>query len=121
VRQAIVWELRVGDRTIGTTAEHPFYVHERGWTAAGELEAGDLLATGDGRWIAVEACYNTGRFETVYNFRIADHHTYFVEGGEWGFAVWVHNSYGQIHRIATDKSIKSGWAAQSRPFLVKPG
>jgi hypothetical protein len=28
---------------------------------------------------------------TVYNFSIADYHTYFVGCHEWGFSVWAHN------------------------------
>jgi len=34
---------------------------------------------------------DTGSWETVYNFRIADYHTYFVGCDEWGFSVWAHN------------------------------
>jgi hypothetical protein len=64
----------------------------KGWTPAGELAVGDLLATADGRWLSVEKLYNTGSLETVYNFRVADHHTYFVGGMHWGFNVWVHNA-----------------------------
>ena len=35
---------------------------------------------------------DTGSWETVYNFRIADFHTYFVGCDEWGFSVWAHNA-----------------------------
>jgi len=93
VRQGDVVEVRVGGRVVRTTQEHPFYVEGRGWTAAGDLRAGDRLATHDGRWVAVEGVVDTGRVETVYNMRVADYHTYFVGRGEWGFALWVHNSY----------------------------
>ena len=31
------------------------------------------------------------RFATVYNFRVAEWHTYFVGAIEWGFSVWAHN------------------------------
>lgn len=92
IRQAPVLELKIGGRTIGTTGEHPFFVQGRGWTAARELESGDLLASGEGGWLAVENCYDTGRVETVYNFRVADHHTYFVQGEDWEFGVWAHNA-----------------------------
>jgi hypothetical protein len=30
--------------------------------------------------------------ETVYNVWVADYHTYFVGGDQWGFAVWTHNA-----------------------------
>jgi len=30
--------------------------------------------------------------ETVYNLRVAEHHTYFVGSEAWGFSVWAHNA-----------------------------
>ncbi|MBN8628237.1 MAG: hypothetical protein J0M17_22385 [Planctomycetes bacterium] len=99
VRRGLILEVTVAGQTIGTTAEHPFYVFQRGWTPAGELKVGDLLATADGRYLPVEKLHQTGNLETVYNFRVADHHTYFVADQHWGFEVWVHNSYfGGRHR-----------------------
>jgi intein/homing endonuclease len=81
---------------IRTTPEHPFYVQTKGWTPAGELEIGDLLAghcvsRGGGHWTPVTDLLDTGEWETVYNFRIADYHTYFVGDDDWGFSVWAHN------------------------------
>ena len=99
VRRGLILEVTVAGQTIGTTAEHPFYVFQRGWTPAGELKVGDLLATADGRYLPVEKLHQTGNLETVYNFRVQDHHTYFVADQHWGFEVWVHNSYfGGRHR-----------------------
>jgi hypothetical protein len=37
--------------------------------------------------VAVAEVYDTGQYETVYNCRVAEWHTYFVGGAEWGFAV----------------------------------
>jgi len=42
-------------------------------------------------WAEVEGLVDTSFWETVYNFRIADFHTYFVGCDEWGFSVWAHN------------------------------
>jgi hypothetical protein len=78
---------------IRTTGEHPFYVKGRGWVAALELLQGDLLSSEDGQWVPVEEVYDTGEYETVYNLRIADFHTYFIGGSEWGFSAWAHNTY----------------------------
>ncbi len=39
----------------------------------------------------VEAVVATGEVKRLYNFRVADYHTYFVGGPEWGFSVWSHN------------------------------
>ncbi|MDW8244736.1 MAG: polymorphic toxin-type HINT domain-containing protein [Thermogemmata sp.] len=66
----------------------------KGWTDACFLQQGDRLYTRHGGTVAVEEVYDTGEYETVYNCRVADWHTYFVGSEEWGFSVWAHNSYG---------------------------
>src|SRR4029077_6111068 len=78
---------------IGTTAEHPFFVVGKGcFVPAGELEPGEVFLSDDGQLVAVEKVHDTGRSETVYNLHIADFHTYFVGGEDWGFSVWAHNA-----------------------------
>jgi hypothetical protein len=42
---------------------------------------------------AVASVCSTEAVTTVYNLRVADHHTYFVGGSDWGWDVWVHNAY----------------------------
>ena len=102
----MVFHLHVGGQVIRTTPEHPYYVQDQGWTAAGELEIGDLIATqAAGGWVAVEDVLDTGQVETVYNFRVADYHTYFVGSTHWGFSVWVHNTYfKQVGYLRNDLS-----------------
>jgi hypothetical protein len=95
VRQGLIWHLHVGGQVIRTTAEHPFYVASRGWAACHELKVGDLLLCADATWAAVEDLLDTGEWETVYNLRVADFHTYFVGCDEWGFSVWAHNQCTQ--------------------------
>ena len=89
------WETVMPERVIGTTHEHPFYSQERGWTPAGELRPGEMIRTEDG-WVPVKSVEDTGRYETVYNLRVEDYHTYFVGAPEWGFAVWAHNAYDPV-------------------------
>ncbi len=84
--------LRIGGEVIETTAEHPFYVQGAGWKRAGELAQGDLLRTLEDGWLAVQEVDDTEVYETVYNLRVSDYHTYFVGGEEWGFSVWAHNA-----------------------------
>ncbi|MCI0699487.1 MAG: hypothetical protein L0241_00180 [Planctomycetia bacterium] len=79
-------------REIETTAEHPFYVYGKGWTSLNQIKPGEWIRSEDGR-VQVGAVENTGRWEKVHNFRVADHHTCFVGAPEWGFAVWAHNMY----------------------------
>ncbi len=66
----------------------------KGWTPARELKAGDQLLTVNKSKLAVENVFETGDTETVYNFRVADWHTYFVGSQDWDFEVWVHNACG---------------------------
>ena len=77
---------------VRTTPEHPFYVYEKGWTAAGMLQTGEQIRTEEG-WTTVEDVYDTEDYEKVYNLRVAEHHTYFVGDADWGFALWRHNDY----------------------------
>lgn len=92
-RVASVWHLTASGRLIRTSGEHPFFARSKGWVSARELAAGDDLLCEDGTWAAVEEVLDTGRWEPVYNVRVADHHTYFVGEEGWGFAVWAHNAY----------------------------
>jgi hypothetical protein len=94
VRTAAVMELVINGQTIKTTAEHPLYVpaQER-FVPAGELQVGDLLVSSQGTLIPIESITSLNEITTVYNLRVADHHTYFVGGALWGWDVWVHNAY----------------------------
>jgi RHS repeat-associated protein len=99
-----------GEReALGVTPQHPFYVRRardctangddeppsranqtsRGeWVAAGQLQTGDLVRRPNGSWARVEKVEQRVEGERVYNFEVADNHTYFV--GEHG--VLVHNT-----------------------------
>ena len=83
--------------TIDTTTNHPFYVEDKGWVAAGDLEIGDTLITADGDEVEVTDLELEKLAEpiTVYNLEVADFHTYFV--GEYG--VLVHNKYSGSYDI----------------------
>jgi len=87
-----ILHLHVGGQVIRTTAEHPFYVDGKGWKPAGDLEVGNQLVSHVGQRVMVEDLCDTGNWETVYNLRVADYHTYFVGYFDWGFSVWSHNS-----------------------------
>lgn len=84
--------LHVGTDEIKATPEHPFYVPQKGWTAAIDLRAGDVLVLSNGEYVVVEKVQHE-ILETpvkVYNFEVQDFHTYFV--GE--LSVLVHNTCG---------------------------
>jgi hypothetical protein len=96
-RFAGVYNLHIGGQVIGTSGEHPFYVEGKGWTKAFELQPGDRVLTSDGTTVAVEEVFDTGEWLPVYNLRVADHHTYFVGGDDWGWNAWAHNVYTVQH------------------------
>ncbi len=94
-----------GDDTITTTPTHPFYVVQKGWTAAIELRAGDMLVTCNGEYVVVEKIQHE-LLETpvsVYNFEVEDFHTYYVGST----SVLVHNSCN--HNNAWTKERKGHW------------
>ena len=86
-------ELRVGGQVLETTAEHPFYVVERGWVPTSDLQSGDVLLGRDEQTACVQSVTATTRTATVYNLRVAADHTFFVGSHAWGFSLWVHNAY----------------------------
>ena len=104
--------------TIDTTTNHPFYVEEKGWVAAGDLKIGDVLVTAVGKKVEVTDLELEKLAEPilVYNLDVADFDTYFV--GEYG--VLVHN-YSERHHIASDKSIKSGYTKEYKDIFDKAG
>ena len=79
----------VNGEEIVCTNEHPFYSPVKGWTAACDLRAGDILVLVNGKYVVVEHVQHE-LLESpinVYNFEVEDFHTYYV--GDTG--VLVHN------------------------------
>lgn len=70
-----------------STAEHPFWVVSRGWTAAQELELGERVQTAESIPARVASLSWGNGLWNVYNIEVDDAHTYFV--GSVG--AWVHN------------------------------
>ena len=91
--------------TIDTTTNHPFYVEEKGWVAAGDLEIGDTLITADGDEVEVTDLELEKLAEpiTVYNLDVADFDTYFV--GKYGVLVHNYNPNGKKGGSSHQKEI----------------
>lgn len=87
----------VGDEEIETTAEHPFYVEGTGFVSAGELRAGDIIRTADGRNLPIVKVETEEPDKPiyVYNFEVEDYHTYYVS--ETG--VLVHNMCARTNSV----------------------
>ena len=94
---------QIGDESIETTLEHPFWVEGEGFKAAGELEEGEYVQTADGEILPVVKVQKEYLKESVivYNFEVEDWHTYYVSDEE----VLVHNTC-MMPKISTE--IKAG-------------
>ena len=106
--------IHIGNETIETTSEHPFYVEGKGWTAAGKLEVGDTFRLLNGETISVDKIevVELGGKINVYNFEVEDLHTYFVGENR----VLVHNvcdGTGKTKADVLDENVKKGKAFES--------
>jgi hypothetical protein len=83
-------KLHVGEQVIETTDNHPFWVEGKGWLLADELQAGDKLQKADGSNLTIDKVefVKLDKPVTVYNFTVADYHTYYVTD----LGIWVHNT-----------------------------
>lgn len=83
-------KLHVGEQIIETTDNHPFWVEGKGWVLADELQEGDKLQKADGSSLTIDKVEFVKLDEpvTVYNFTVADFHTYYVTD----LGIWVHNT-----------------------------
>jgi RHS repeat-associated protein len=74
--------LQCGTNTLEATSEHPLWVVDEGWKAAGQVQIGDALWSRTGERVTVTAIgHKQGQF-TVYNFEVGDFHSYFVGADE---------------------------------------
>ncbi|HYE53751.1 MAG TPA: polymorphic toxin-type HINT domain-containing protein, partial [Chitinophagaceae bacterium] len=79
--------ITAGSAVIVTTPEHPFWSADKGWIHAKNVKAGDKLYTLDKSEVTVTGIrVDKGSF-SVYNFEVANTHTYYVSEEQ----VLVHN------------------------------
>ena len=97
----------VNGEEIICTNEHPFYSPVKGWTAACQLRAGDILVLVNGEYVVVEKVQHELLESPVatYNFEVQDFHTYYI--GEQ--SILVHNLCGPLDAKTTNHgSIRVG-------------
>ncbi|WP_260405507.1 HINT domain-containing protein [Paenibacillus sp. 598K] len=82
-----IYKVYIGNEVIEATAEHPFWLDGKGWTFVKDLKVVDLLVSSDGTKLAIDKIEKEPREATVYNFEVADFHSYFVSN----LGIWVHN------------------------------
>ncbi len=115
--------LFVNGEEIITTPEHPFYIPVKGWTRAISLRAGDVLVLQNGEYVVLEKIQHEILESSikVYNFEVADFHTYFVGHS----SILVHNVCGvkntpdQDAVIQLAKSKRKGISMDDAKILVE--
>ena len=112
-------KLNVGEQIIETTDNHPFWVEEKGWVFAYELQVGDKLQKSDGSNLTIEKVEFIKLNEpvTVYNFTVADFHTYYVTD----LGIWVHNTECNLSpkTLATMGKTNTGNAGLEVGYITK--
>ncbi len=100
----------VSDDEIITTPNHPFWHPHKGWTAAIDLRAGDILVLVNGEYVIVEKIQHEilERPLEVYNFQVEEYHTYYVSDS----SVLVHNSCN--HGNEWNKERRKHWKEFSK-------
>jgi hypothetical protein len=83
-------ELQAGSEIIETTEGHPFWVSEKGWVEAQNLVIGDTLVLYNNSTLTVDSVkiVQLKSQIKVYNFEVAEWHTYFVAKS----SIFVHNA-----------------------------
>ncbi len=89
---------------IRATPNHPFYAEGSGWVSAANLQLGTGVQTAESGLAQLTAALALSERETVYNFEVADTHTYFVGKSHH----WVHNACSVGH---------TGSAAENLPQM----
>lgn len=124
-------KLFVGEQVIETTENHPFWVEEKGWVFADELKVGDKLQKADGSNLTIDKVEFVKLDEpvTVYNFTVADFHTYYVTD----LGIWVHNTkcgpngkfenadyHGKTNNSVKNKAPNDGQKALDNSISIGP-
>ncbi|QDU95673.1 polymorphic toxin-type HINT domain-containing protein [Lignipirellula cremea] len=103
-----------GERqTLETTDEHPFFTPLSGWIKAGELKVGDTVLDHQRQTATVRQTIHESHLDgvAVYNFTVADNHTYFAQQIQnKSAAILVHNTDYLAHS-------KSRWAFKTSDAL----
>ena len=105
-------EFTIGDDTVTTTEDHPFWnATDHVWQGPELFEPGDMVLTADGQLLATDGLdANSWTYGAAYNLTVDDLHTYFVAAGDMD--VLVHNCSPLADQIANGH----GWAKHKGEF-----
>ncbi len=76
-----------------TTGNHLIWTREAGWLQARKLEPGQHVIGHDNRLHEILKVVDNGEVEPVFNFSVAECHTYFIANQDGAMSVLVHNDY----------------------------
>jgi RHS repeat-associated protein len=82
-----IFELKINNETVQVTAEHPFYLQNKGWVTVKELQVGNKLKTASGKIVVVKRIKKLLDKLTVYNIEVDGNHNYFITNS----TILVHN------------------------------
>ena len=82
-----IYEVVTDNQKILVTAEHPFYVEEKGWVRVKNLQSGFILKTKGNTKERIISVTLKETPETVYNIEVEGNHNYFVTNSN----ILVHN------------------------------
>lgn len=85
-----IMELIIGESSIKVTPKHRFFVENKGWTEARNLQKGDIIESSKGGHNSIVKDLKTTLLEKpieVYNIEIEDNHNYYVSSEQ----VLAHN------------------------------
>ena len=107
------WTVQTSAGTVTSTAEHPFYVVDKGWTPVRELAADDQLVDEQNQTVKVVAATPTGETADVYNFHVENLNNYHVQTQQRAW-VRVHNDCGS----ALSRASEAAFSAAENPAAI---
>ena len=82
-----IFEITTNHEKIMVTAQHPFYVKNKGWIKVKDLRINDILTSKAHHGIQIKDIKRMTQSENVYNIEVEGNHNYFVTNS----AILVHN------------------------------
>jgi hypothetical protein len=110
---------------MGVSAEHPFWVKGKGWTAAEDLKSGSEVQDAHGEWLQVGSFEPQSDEQETYNLTVEGSHSFFVSDSQ----VWVHNAicnignyaYGTYNELRTARAADAHHIFQDAAVRDLPG
>ena len=118
-----MYKIYIENEIIESTNKHPYYIKNRGWIEARDLQIGDILITPENKEIEIKNIeivkYVGNKLKEVYNIEVNNNHNYFVGENKVLVHNWyVSNSPAQIGDVYYDTLVAAFAAVKSRETIV---